>query len=208
MTTRIAIVVVLAHAACSGPGGPGSGGDDDPGNPSADAPMGGGKDASEATSGSRLKARTLVGDDGTRQFVGWRDTQRGEDCAFMVAADGVERCLPVESDESASYSLNGFTFWSDSACTSSVFFRTRGLCPTPGRYWRRYDRLTPLCGVPVKATIWQLGTPMAGTATFYRKSSTTPCEPVTAGPNSTYEFFEATAVPPAMFVAATIEVEP
>lgn len=51
-------------------------------------------DAAPATSGKRLRARYYVGEDGSRQFVGWHDKERNEDCSFSVAEDGKTRCLP------------------------------------------------------------------------------------------------------------------
>lgn len=64
------------------PGAPGSAGQDG-------AP---GKDA--AQDGSRLTARWLVGEDGSRMFHGdWIDTERGEVCAFREH-DGQTLCLP------------------------------------------------------------------------------------------------------------------
>src|SRR5688572_33384336 len=38
--------------------------------------------------GSRLRARVYAGTDGAKQFLGWRDTQLGVDCAFGRVADG------------------------------------------------------------------------------------------------------------------------
>ncbi len=36
--------------------------------------------------GKRLRARYLVGDDGSRQFLGWHDEERNEDCSFSTTA--------------------------------------------------------------------------------------------------------------------------
>lgn len=48
-----------------------------------------------AESGSRLKAKWLVAEDGARYFTfNWYDRERGHDCSFLLAADGVQRCLP------------------------------------------------------------------------------------------------------------------
>src|SRR5262249_36764419 len=45
-----------------------------------------------AVSGSRLRAKYLTTADGARQFVGWYDSQRKEDCSFDVAEDGQMHC--------------------------------------------------------------------------------------------------------------------
>lgn len=60
-------------------------------------------------SGNRIKARFLVTPDGARSFVGWRDTERDEDCDFKLASDGKQRCLP-----SGATATGVFT---DAACT-------------------------------------------------------------------------------------------
>src|SRR5437899_3272171 len=36
------------------------------------------------SSGSRLKAKRHVGEDGSSEFIGWHDMQRDEDCAFAL----------------------------------------------------------------------------------------------------------------------------
>jgi hypothetical protein len=46
--------------------------------------------------GSRLVPVFLAADDESRQFVGWFDRARGEDCSFAVSGDGVMRCLPTD----------------------------------------------------------------------------------------------------------------
>ncbi len=52
-------------------------------------------DATAATSGSRLRVRYYSGEDGSKQFVGWHDTQRNEDCTFRPAADDAGCTQPV-----------------------------------------------------------------------------------------------------------------
>src|SRR6266566_1168766 len=46
--------------------------------------------------GSRLVPVFLEGDDESRQFVGWFDRARGDNCAFGLAGDGIVRCLPSD----------------------------------------------------------------------------------------------------------------
>jgi hypothetical protein len=59
--------------------------------------------------GSRLAPIFLEGDDESRQFVGWFDRARGDNCAFGLAGDGVVRCLPSDIVEAR--------FFADAACT-------------------------------------------------------------------------------------------
>src|SRR6266571_3393933 len=46
--------------------------------------------------GSRLVPVFLEGDDESRQFLGWFDRARGDNCSFGLAGDGVLRCLPSD----------------------------------------------------------------------------------------------------------------
>jgi len=94
--------------------GSGPGGDNDSDlvdaltNPVPDA------NAEPTTSGSRLKARYYVGEDGSRQFVGWYDSQRKEECSFLSAGDGETRCLPA-----GAYPIG---VYSDANCTTPIVY--------------------------------------------------------------------------------------
>jgi hypothetical protein len=59
--------------------------------------------------------------DGAVQFLGWRDTQRNEDCSFTIVA-GKMRCVPL-------YTILS-TFFADSACRVSGAF-VASSCTTP-----------------------------------------------------------------------------
>jgi len=73
-------------------------------------------------SGRRLRARTLQGADGSRQFVGWFDAALEMDCSFAVASDGAWRCLPVGAETGR--------FFGDAACTQRLATLPRG-CSAP-----------------------------------------------------------------------------
>lgn len=51
--------------------------------------------AEPQTSGTRLKARWLVGDDGSRQFSAWWDSKLGIECVYQDGGDGKRYCLPI-----------------------------------------------------------------------------------------------------------------
>jgi hypothetical protein len=68
-----------------------------------------------AESGTRLKARWLVGTDGSRQFVNWYDSELKVECAFGSATDGTQRCMPAGA---AAIHLAGYT---DAACTQPLY---------------------------------------------------------------------------------------
>ncbi len=65
-------------------------------------------------SGSRLKMRIGSTTDGSKMFLGWHDSKKGDDCWFYWAGDGKQRCLPGLS---ASVSDHHF---SDSSCTQEL----------------------------------------------------------------------------------------
>jgi hypothetical protein len=71
-------------------------------------------EAQAAESGTRLKARWYVGEDGSRQpTFQWFDSARNEDCTFQMAADGVLRCIPGGYPQ--------VSYFSDDACTARIF---------------------------------------------------------------------------------------
>src|SRR5262245_45947669 len=67
-------------------------------------------------SGSRIKMRVGTTPDGAKEFIGWRDTQRNENCSFFTSTDGMRRCLPV-FDEPTAGTGNSY---SDMQCTMLV----------------------------------------------------------------------------------------
>jgi hypothetical protein len=64
-------------------------------------------------SGARIKARWYLGEDGSREFLGWFDAELGTDCRFDRARDGVLRCLP---------SAGATPMYSNADCTSDILF--------------------------------------------------------------------------------------
>jgi hypothetical protein len=69
----------------------------------------------EETSGTRLKARSLVADDGYADVSDiWLDTALGTECSFVTANDGALRCIPW------SLSLHVTGEYSDAACTKPI----------------------------------------------------------------------------------------
>lgn len=145
MKTAIIIFGVLA-AGCSGPVVPGGAGvsgangeagprgKQGPAGPKGDTgpagavgPAGpaGAAGESGTLNGSRLKAQTLVGDDGSKQFVGWYDSERSEPCGFRIAADGAQRCMPT------AMAVSGY--FADSGCLIglAIDYSSLGGCGVP-----------------------------------------------------------------------------
>lgn len=83
-----------------------------------DSPSGPGS----TTSGSRIKAKILTAEDGTKTPLGFRDTARNEDCSFQMV-DGRFRCLP----SGASVRDDWF---SDSTCKKRLAMTSKG-CDAP-----------------------------------------------------------------------------
>lgn len=72
--------------------------------------------ADTVRAGTRLQPRYLVGDDGSRQFVGWYDQQLDVDCDFTSLL-GANRCLPRWQPT--------ITTYTDPACTRAVVMAVR-----------------------------------------------------------------------------------
>lgn len=92
----------------TGTGGDGQGGD---------GAGGGNTQALGYENGSRLRARVLVGADGSRQFYGWWDSTLGLSCSFRKAGDGSQRCLP---NTQASYTDGQTGYFSNGSCTTQL----------------------------------------------------------------------------------------
>jgi hypothetical protein len=82
-------------------------------------------------SGSRIKAKVLTAEDGTKTNYGFHDTQRDEDCSFQQV-DGRYRCLPTTT---ATVRVDLFT---DSACKKGIAVATKG-CAKPKVASRQED---------------------------------------------------------------------
>jgi hypothetical protein len=95
----------------------------DAGQPSLLIPV---AEAKANESGSRLKARWYVGDDGSRQqFLNWHDSELQVDCGFTTGRDGTLRCLPTGGGGSV---LS--TQYADSSCTQPLFSQDPEGCNT------------------------------------------------------------------------------
>ncbi len=90
--------------------------------PSAEVP----KDPVSAASGTRLEVRRWSHGDVFLPSAVY-DTKLGVECEFMVARDGVERCLPAEFPEAE-------ILFTDPDCKSPVALRTTGCSEEEFRY--------------------------------------------------------------------------
>jgi hypothetical protein len=114
--------------------------------------------SADPTSGSRLKPKYRVADDGAKEYLAglWYDSQRGEDCSFATAADGVERCLPQGA---------GFGFYGDMGCTMPIAAVQSG-CAAP-KY--AVHTVATACGDDLGVHVYAAGAP-ATLTTVYAQS--------------------------------------
>jgi hypothetical protein len=85
------------------------------------------KDEISAASGTRLEVRRFRHGDVTLPSAIY-DTERGEECTFTVASDGVERCLPSSLDEAPRVS------YLDAQCEHPVVDVPEPRCDRDARY--------------------------------------------------------------------------
>ena len=143
-------------------------------------------EAQAAESGDRLKARWRVASDGAREFVGWYDSERKENCTFILAADGSTRCMP---------SGGGAFYFSDDTCTDPLFIGAAGCEIQYG--------VRSVSGSCAGGTELHTVAPFSGTA---YQGSPDLCVEVTL--SDTADYYRSTGViPPTSFVAASEEVD-
>jgi hypothetical protein len=133
-------------------------------------------------SGTRLRARFVAGETSGKQFLGWYDTERGENCTFALASDGKQHCMP-----------NGIgisNYYSDSDCTQPVVASSSADCVTG----KLYGSTSENCGTQ---RVYEL-TEIAAPAALYIGSQCLSATPV--GPRT---YYTAVELPPSSFVGAT-----
>ena len=146
-------------------------------------------------SGSRIKTRTINTADGAKGFAGWLDTQLGVECAFMRAADGETRCIPIGG--------RGVVpgYFADSGCSTPVLLAMPDCLEPTNTYVIRSSSTCPLTytvlsdlreSVPADGKYW---TGIPGNCTGV------------ALPAGWHLFDRWTVVPPSTFAAATYKVE-
>jgi hypothetical protein len=141
----------------------------------------------------RLRARYLVAEDGSRQFVGWHDTGRDEDCSFGFAADGAQRCLPATQ-----YGVWGY--YSDDQCTVPITGVLPSACPIVTPYALRTDD----CG---NESVYQLTDTTVDKTYIQVEDADGGIIGCQYSPVSSYTFYTATEVPASSFAMATEQTE-
>jgi hypothetical protein len=144
--------------------------------------------------GSRLKARYYLGDDGSKQFAGWYDTQRKENCTFGSAADGTLRCLPAVSATAVG------SYYSDAGCSKPLATIACGAAAPKYAYSYSYNTAGCLVG-PSLAPVGSRFT----SATIYIGSAGTCTATTTPASADWYEV--GSSLDPSAFVRATETTE-
>lgn len=116
-------------------------------------------EAQAAESGTRLKARWYVAEDGARQFVNWFDSELQRECTFAQAVDGVFRCLPAVPLLSTVYFTNASCtarIVLDYSCAIGSSDTVAIFAPAGDTSCTRYETRHFRIGAPVQPTqVWQ-----------------------------------------------------
>jgi hypothetical protein len=166
-------------------------------------PDGGNPDGGNTTSapgwvsGTRLRARVYVSSDGAKQFAGWYDSQRKENCTIYPAADGVLRCLPYFAPTGQITD----TYFSDAQCTVPLALVTKGCSP-------KYEIRTEVVSACAQQSRYHVLTPgvLANPSTYYVKSANQ-CIAQTYNSNLPDFWTVGSEIPASSFADATEQTE-
>jgi hypothetical protein len=142
--------------------------------------------SSAPLSGSRLVPVFLTAEDESRQFVGWFDRTRNENCSFGLSADGVVRCLPSDAIEAR--------LFVDAACKQRVV--ALSTCAMP-KYFIEPEVAS--CTAEVRRRVREPGARVRPASVFSEASGTCSRVPLEAG--AVYVMV-GREVAPSSFVAA------
>ena len=149
--------------------------------------------------GSRLKARILEGTDGSKQFLGFFDSERMENCTFARASDGKQHCMP---DVDAAQTV----YFTDASCTAPLLVMPM-TCATPPKYTSTtlYESTCPTPAGIVRRVYLTQAAFQGMTAYIGSQGS---CSMVTINPNTQKFFTTSSELPPASFAEATEKLAP
>ncbi len=177
-------------------------------------------------SGSRLKRKYLLGDDGTQEdiltyelvndspVVGntWWDSQLQEDCHFRLAADGKTRCVPGYESPQNGGAKDYYIVYADPACTQAVMQvppPPSAFCPLPTPPTYGHSTIDPgavQCSTPpLKIRVFKTGPQINPAPALYVPTGNNSC-----GPHSfpTAAIYQVSEIDPTSFVAAAPMIDP
>lgn len=137
-------------------------------------------------SGSRVKIRYYEASDGAKQFIGWHDAERDDDCSFTMHANGTVRCLPGGAT---------YAFFADAGCTIAIAFMAKGAAVP------KYAVKSEASGVRIYASTKPYSGPVFG-------STAGKCSDITSGTTAYSLFAVGDEVPASAFVSAAEKVAP
>ncbi len=141
-------------------------------------------------SGSRLKVRTLIGEDGSRQPAGWYDTQLETECSWRTASDGQTRCLPIAIPT---------IYFADAACMQPI---AQLPCQSSPSYIEAMSSQCDQLGPGIFAS----GSPIADPENVFRLSPVTGECGAMVAPNGGFWISSAGLLGAEGFVSATAEI--
>lgn len=155
--------------------------------------------AADPVSGTRLKAKYITGDDGSKAYLPgvWYDSERQEDCTFVRAADGQQRCLPTANTVTISP-----TYFSDVICTHPIASAPTGCTP---QYVVSYDAASCSGADSLTYHLHAISVAM-NLATLYSKG---PGGCTGSAAPAGYKYYAPQGeVPAASFVGGTVKTDP
>jgi len=152
------------------------------------------------TSGSRLRVRYLAGADGSREFIGFFDSQRNENCLFgggtVRASDGTIRCLPSEA-----VAYQSAFYFEDAACTVRLAAALKSQCPP------KYAAMYSSAQCPLTETIYPILSAFTPGGAIYYVNASAQCVAY-PGSLTSYDLYTVgDEIPPSSFVAARVLTE-
>jgi hypothetical protein len=199
-----------------GAGGKGTGGAGGKGTGSATGGAGSGStgpvpNAEAEESGSRIKARWIVGDDGSKQFLTFYDSMLQVECSYQMMSDGKRHCTPQSYNALVIYGPVSppsvpFTYFQDAACSAPLATAPTGsTCPPQ---YAAVSENPPACAPLVRTYRYHpVGAKYTGTVYEIQLSS---CSPLTAAtmPMGVDFFTIGAELPPSTFVGSTLTTDP
>ena len=143
----------------------------------------------ENASGTRIKVKSFAGSDGSKQFVGFYDSERQEDCSYSYASDGKLRCLPPAS---------GVSLYADANCSIPVLNVPPGSCSALASYVTVTTPGADACSVGA-SRLFRRGSAFTPSGTVYWKVPSYSAYPATS---SFIYYSMAEEVAPSSFVDA------
>jgi hypothetical protein len=156
--------------------------------------------AETSSSGSRLKARRYIAEDGARSEVTgfWYDSVRNEDCAFTSDEIGQTRCIPFQTV--------AYAYYEDGQCTQPIASPTHNAaCQSTKKYVGIYDVSQCTKNGP---RIHEFGTPVVPSLVWFLKPDNT-CVTIGGIESTVIDWHRlGPHISPTEFVAATLTVDP